>query len=45
MSDDDSRGYKYTSDDNKDMVEFHVDDLDLLHKHAETMSFGAFGGN
>ncbi|KAI2509704.1 hypothetical protein MHU86_4686 [Fragilaria crotonensis] len=45
MSDDDSRGYKYTSDDNKDMVEFHVDDLDLLHKHAETMGFGAFGGN
>jgi hypothetical protein len=27
------------------MVEFHVDDLDLLHEYAEELGFGAFGGN
>jgi hypothetical protein len=28
------------------MVEFHVDDFDLLHEHAEEASgFGAYGGN
>ena len=46
MSENDTRGYNYISDDdNKEMVEFHVDDLDLLHEHASTMGFGVFGGN
>jgi hypothetical protein len=27
------------------MVEFHVDDFDLLHQDAEASGFGAFGGN
>jgi DNA-binding transcriptional regulator YhcF (GntR family) len=38
-------GFKYTSADNTHMVEFHVDDLDFLHKMAEDMGFGLFGGN
>ena len=45
MSEDNNRGYNYISDDNKNMVEFHVDDLDLLHEHAANMGFGSFGGN
>ena len=45
MLEDDSRGYNYTSDDNRHMVEFHVDDLDFLHDYAATMGFGSFGGN
>ena len=45
MSEDDSRGYNYISDDNRHMVEFHVDDLDLLHDYAATIGFGSFGGN
>ena len=28
------------------MIEFHVDDLDLLHEYAATtLGFGSFGGN
>ena len=38
-------GYKYISADNTHMVEFHVDDLDFLHKRADDMGFGLFGGN
>jgi hypothetical protein len=45
MSDDDTRGYHYTSTDNVEMVEYHVDDCDLLFDLAEDMGFGAFGGN
>ena len=42
---DDTRGYHYHSTDNVEMVEYHVDDYDLLHGVAEEMGFGAFGGN
>jgi hypothetical protein len=46
ISEDDTRGYHYHSADNTiDMVEFHVDDYDLLHGVAEEMGFGAFRGN
>ena len=45
ISEDDDRGYNYITDDNKNMVEFHVDDLDLLHEHAASMGFSSFGGN
>jgi hypothetical protein len=41
----DTRGYHYLSADNVQMVEFHVDDYDLLHDLAEEMGFGTFGGN
>jgi hypothetical protein len=42
----DTRGYNYRSaNTNEDMVEFHVDEFDLLHEHAEALGFGAFGGN
>ena len=45
MSEDHTCGFKYTSADNTHMVEFHVDDLDFLHKMADDMGFGLFGGN
>lgn len=45
LSDDDNRGYAYVSADNKSMVEFHVDDLHLLHEYATTIGLGSFGGN
>jgi hypothetical protein len=42
----DTRGYNSRSaNTNEEMVEFHVDDFDLLHEHAEASGFGAFGGN
>ena len=41
----DTHGYHYLSADNVQMVEFHVDDYDLLHDLAEEMGFGTFGGN
>ena len=44
ISEDDKRGYNYTAGDTN-MVEFHVDDSDLLHEHAEASGFGLFGGN
>jgi hypothetical protein len=45
MLDDDTRGYHYTSPNNVEMVEFHIDNCDLLHDLADQMGFGAFGGN
>ena len=46
VSEHDNRGYNYVSVDNKNMIEFHVDDLDLLHEYAATtLGFGSFGGN
>ena len=44
LSENDTRGYAYVSADNKNMVEFHVDDLDLLHEYATTAGV-VFGGN
>ena len=45
ISEDHNQAYNCITDDNKNMVEFHVDDLDLLHEHAATMGFSSFGGN
>jgi hypothetical protein len=40
------RGYTYQEEHTgKEMVEFHVDDYDILQNVAEEMGFGMFGGN
>ena len=44
MSENDTRGYADVFADNKNRVEFHVDDLDLLHEYATLARF-TFGGN
>jgi hypothetical protein len=48
--DDAGRGYTYYQDQHSgvpgdEMVEFHVDDYDMLDCIAEEMGFGMFGGN
>ena len=45
LSADDNRGFAYVSADNKNMVEFHIDDLPLLHEYATAVGLGSFGGN
>jgi hypothetical protein len=45
MSDNENHGYQYHSTNNVKMVEFHVDNYDLLYDVAEEMGVGAFGGN
>jgi hypothetical protein len=45
IPEDDTRGYHYHSEDNVDLVEFHVDDYDLLYDVADEFGFGTFGGN
>ena len=45
MSVDDNQGYNNISDDGKEMIEFHVNNLDLLHKQSANMGFRSFGGN
>ena len=45
LSDDNNCGYKYVSADNVGMVEFHVNELHLLHEYATNIGFGSIGGN
>jgi hypothetical protein len=40
-----AKGNAYLSEDNIEMVEFHVDDHDFLHDVANEMGYGAMGGN
>ena len=40
-----AKGYSYLSEDNIEMVEFHVDNQDFLHDVANEMGYGAMGGN
>ena len=43
VSEHDNRGYNYVLVDNKNIIEFHVNDLDLNHKYAATtLGFGSF---
>jgi hypothetical protein len=45
LSDDNNHGYSYISTDNKNMVEFCVDNSCLLYEYALSVGFGSFGGN
>jgi hypothetical protein len=38
-------GQNYILVHNKDMIDFHVHDLDMLHELAVTMGFASSGGN
>jgi hypothetical protein len=40
-----AKGYSYLSDNNIEMVEFHVDDHSFLHDVANEMGYGLMGGN
>ena len=42
---DNATGYSYLSDDNIQMVEFHVDDHSFRHNVANKMWYGLMGGN
>ena len=42
ISEDHNQGYNYITDDNKNVVELHDDDLDYLHEHAATMGFSSW---
>jgi hypothetical protein len=39
-----NHGYSYITDDNVNMVEFHVDDFEFLQEHATTIGYGSYGG-
>jgi hypothetical protein len=42
---DNGGGQNYILVHNKGMIDFHVNDLDMLHEHAVTMGFASSGGN